>query len=238
MRLARKLFLLAAMAIAALAMTASTASAQIEVLHEDGGDHCDPVTVEAGHNVHGGCHIEFSSVVDIPLHAYIPAKTTISNCEVYLSGRVDEEGEGYVELIVLEPPHAGGVPCTREACDEMTGTPPHPDLLWPFHIREEGAGHEEVEAEFCLRANTTAEGSAGNWCDVHLPFQDEGAHQYEIGSSDPDGTGTEVFCENNPSPPAPPGYDGNHDILPFPISIEAHLRSDPAGEEDVEVIHF
>ena len=226
MRIARKLFLLTAMALTALAMTATTASAQIEVLEEDEGHHCPAVTINV-HHVEGGCHIEFFSVVDIPLHAYIPAKTTISSCEWYLEGRVDENGEGYIDRIILEPPHAGAVPCTRQACDELTGTQPHPDLPWPFHIREEGVGHEELEMEICLRAGD--EGNTGNWCELHLGFQNEGGHQYEIGGP------VESFCENNPNNP---GYDGNHAFLPFPISFEAHLRSDPAGEEDVEVIHF
>ena len=223
MRIARKLFLLAIMALAALAMTASSANAQFEVSEEtDGVGHCDPIVVESETDVHGGCHVEFSSEgTGIPLHAYVPAKVTISNCEVNLEAQIDEEGEGYVTAISLTPPHGGAVPCTRAACD-TTASEQH---LWPFHIREHGPGDEEVEAVFCLRDASTAPGTAGNECEIHLQFSAlPGEHQYEIGD------GTETFCENNPPNPT------THDDLPAPTSIEAHLISTD-DTENVEIVH-
>lgn len=229
MRLARKLFLLAGMALATLAMTASSASAQIEVLTEPQADHCPAITA-VGHNVSGGCHILFESTVDIPLHAYIPQKVTVSNCEVNLEGVIDENGEGYVTNATLDPPHAGAVPCTREACDEQIPDP-HPTIPWPFHVVEHGAADEEVEAEFCLQGINTE--GPGNWCHVHLEFTEIGDHAYELGHLDGPGDPTEVFCENNPGT----GYTGPHALTPAPTSIEPHLETDPQGGHDAEIVH-
>jgi hypothetical protein len=216
------------MAVTALAMTASSASADehelpVEVSNEATTDHCSAVTI-VGHHVEGGCHVDFVSPAgtDIPLHAYIPNRTTISNCEVYLEGQVDENGEGYVTEAILSPPHNPGVPCTRTACDEEE--PSHEMLPWPFHIREHGPDNEEVEATFCLRDNDPElpEGTQGIECEVHLEFTDLGNHQYEIGHA------TETFCENNAPNPT------THPTTPVPVSVEVHLIS---GPERVEVAH-
>jgi hypothetical protein len=223
MRLARKLFLLTAMAVTALAMTASSASAQIEVSNEITTEHCSAVSLMPNHIVEGGCHIDFVSPEgeNIPLHAYIPAKTTISDCEVELEGQVGENGEGYVTEAILHDPHPGALaPCTRTACDEAD----HKMRPWPFHIREHGPGNEEVEATFCLRDNDPdlPEGTQGIQCEVHLEFTDLGNHQYEIGHA------TETFCENNAPNPT------THPTTPVPVSVEVHLIS---GTERVEVAH-
>lgn len=208
-----------------------TSPGSIEVLNEDGGEHCPRITISV-HTIGNGCHVEFFSTVDVAFHVYVPNKTTVFNCEVSLAGRIDENGVGYFDVVVLDPPHAGPVPCPRTACDEAA--PSHAAILWPFHIREHGVGDEEIRLEFCLRGISDPEGTPGSWCDIRLAFADRGGHVYEVGGLDAPGDPTEVFCENSP---ANPGYAGDHAILPFPLSIEAHLESDPQGEEDVEVIH-
>jgi hypothetical protein len=222
MSLARKLFLLAAMTLTALAVTASSASAQIEVSNEATAEHCSAVTLMPNHTVEGGCHVDFVSPpgTDIPLHAYIPAKTTISNCEVELEGRVGENGEGYVTEAHLEPPHGGPVPCTRVACDEADD---HSMIPWPFYIREHGPAGEEVEMTFCIRDLKAGEGEPGVECELHLEFTGRGAHRYEIGHA------TETLCENNP-----PNNPTTHPTVPAPVSFEVHLIS---GLERVEVVH-
>jgi hypothetical protein len=226
MRLARKLLLLAAtaltaLAMTALAMTAGAASAKIEFLNEATGTHCGTVTV-VGHHVEGGCHVGFASPpgTDIPLHAYIPDKLTIGNCEWSIEGQIDTNGVGYVTDAVLSSPHSGSVPCTRAACDEAE--PSHEMLPWPVQFHEQGPGDEVLEGTFCLRDSSAAEGTTGAECEVHLELTDFGNHQYELGHA------TEVFCENNlPN-------RTTHPTLSFPVSIEPHLVS---GEETLEIPH-
>jgi hypothetical protein len=214
------------MAITALAMTATTASAQLEVHNETGGTDCGEVTI-VGHDVTGGCHIDFVSPTgtNIPLHAYTPGKLTISNCEVALEGQVGENGEGYVTEAILTQPHDSPIPCTRTECDEVETPEIHHMIPWPFHIEEHGPGNEEVEATFCLRDITAEEHDLGVECEVHLEFEEEaGEHNYEIGHA----TNNEEFCENNPPNPT------THRTPQAPVSVEAHLIS---GGEGVEVIH-
>jgi hypothetical protein len=220
MRLARKLFLLAAMTLTAMAMSVSAASAQIEVQNESGTTECGLWLIVINHAVNSRCHVEFVSPpgTDIPLHAYIPAKTTISSCELYLEGQIEEGGEGYATQAQLDAPHGGATPCTRAACDEANGTM----IPWPFHIGEHGPSAEDLEMTLCLRDSSTAPGTLGIECEVHLAFTDLGDHQYELGHA------TEVFCENNP----PNGT--LHPTLQFPVSIEPHLVS---GQEGIEVVH-
>jgi hypothetical protein len=231
MRFARKLFLLTAMAVTAFALTAGSASAQEtpKTALTEAGDPCGTVTL-VGHDAQGGCHVTFQSdVTGIPLHAYIPAKTTISNCDVDLEGRIGTNGEGWIDEITLT--NTGiGVPCTRTECDEPAGPNHNQDNPWPFHVVEHSSGEEEVEAVFCLRPANTIEGTAGNRCEVHLEFTDLGGHNYEAGHLA--GAGREAFCENNP----PNGT--THPTLPFPLSIEGHLTT--VGTEEagtVEIVH-
>ena len=216
MRLARKLFLLAAMAITALAMTAGTANAQIEVLDEPTGEHCGTVTTPTAHTAAGGCLVEFQSEEEIPLHAYIPGKVTLSDCEVHITARIGEDGEGYVTKALLTEEPGSDVPCTRTPCDEAE--PSHAELLWPIHLRE-AAGEESIEATFCLRPITDpdVEGQGNTPCTVHLEVTDLGNHDYEIGHSP-----SESFCE--------PG-------LPFPVSLESLHFLYEEGSDKIEIIH-
>lgn len=235
MRLARKLFLLGAMALAALALAASPASAQFEVTDEVTEEHCGAITVD-NHDVTGGCHVEFEGI-DIPLNAYIPAKATISNCEVNLEGQIDENGEGYADEATFDTPDVPtGVPCSRAPCDEDTGAGDEM-VPWPFHLVEHGASDEEIQAEFCLRTITSGEGGPRTWCDIELEFTNRGQHRYEIGHLVGPNDGAEVFCSNNPN--ANPPYTGPHPVLMFPVSIDPHFvtHGEASGTEDVEIIH-
>ena len=231
MRLTRGLPLHVAAMLATLATAANPASAKTEVIEEDDGAHCAAVNVVT-HQVAGGCHLAFASPIDVTFHAYIPAKTTIFSCELQLEGRIDENWEGYFTEAAFDPPHAGGpVPCMRVACDEPSGAM----IPWPFHIREDAPGHEELETEFCIRAASAGAGGAGSTCDVHLDFADLGEHLQELGRIDGAGDPAEELCENSPTNP---GYTGIHTILPVPLSIEAHLETTSVEGGGVELFHF
>lgn len=231
MFLARRLLRLAAAVLATMAFTGGSASAKFEFMAEAGTSHCSSISV-VGHEVSGGCNLEFASIANIPLHAYIPGKVTISNCEWYVRASLDESGEGYVNEVILDPPHDGTVPCTRTACDEVeVADATHPIIAWPFHLREHGAGGEELEMEFCLRLTSAAEGTSGAWCDIHLEFRSIGAHTNELGRLDAPADPAEVFCENNPGT----GYPGPHALTPAPTSIEPHLQT--IGTDSFEFFH-
>ena len=218
MRSARKLFLVAAMAIAALAMTAGPASAQVEVL-EEGNEHCPAVVVESAHVVHGGCHFEFESTGEVPFFAFVPGVGTVQlfNCEFHLEARIGEDGAGYITQAVMTSHPAPSFPCTRTPCDEAA--PSHEEFLWPIQINEV-SGQESIEVTFCLRPVTGSEGESNTPCEVHLPDADLGNHDYELGAAG----STQYHCE------VAPGID---------VWIEnAHfVYEEGSDEEKIEIVH-
>jgi len=210
MRLARTLLMLGAVSLLALAMTAGSASAQLEVHSEPGGDGCGEVTL-VGHAVSGGCHVEAESLGTVTLYAYVPAKVAISACDVYAEGYVGQDGSGYITESHLTAPSTGSVPCTRRPCDEANGTM----IPWEAHIDEPAPAEESVEATFCIRSVPSAPGTPGSSCTVHLPLFSIGTHDWEVGNS------SEYFCEVS---------------QPFPVSIEGDFGAVPDGER-AEVVH-
>jgi hypothetical protein len=168
MRLARKQFLLTAMTITALVLTVTAANTQVEVIAEDGG-HCPPVSLSpTGHNVTGGCDIEYRSERHIPLVAYVPNPVVVSNCRVHLSALVGENGAGYVTAALLsdETPPANP-PCTRFHSMKM-GPGSSKMLPWPLQIEENAPEQESIETEFCLRTIASGEDGAQTRCRLHL----------------------------------------------------------------------
>lgn len=223
MRLARKLVLFAVMALMTLAMTASTASAQIEVLDEETDEHCSEVTLGEAHSVIGGCHIEYQSTGEIPFFTNIPGTGIVQlwSCEFHFEARLDESGAGYVSRAVLTSPPQPSFPCPRTPCDEPT----HEELPWPMHL-EEVAGEETLELTLCLRpieGPYEPEGQGNTPCTVHFEVEDLGGHNYEIGHPGE----AEAHCE-------PGGW-------PFDVWFEnAHFlnEEDPAtSTEDIEILH-
>jgi hypothetical protein len=210
------------MAITALALTATTANAQIEVLEEDGPGHCTAVSLSpTGHVVSGGCPIEYRSEHHVPLVAYTPAPVIVSNCNVHLSARIGENGAGYVTAASLtaetvNPPVPG---CTRAACDENGPVGASAMLPWPVQITETAAGVETVDATFCLRTISSLEGGPQTHCGVHLPYTSPVTHDNEVGDN------AEYFCE----------------VAAIPTSIRnLHLINEVSATEsteDIEVIH-
>jgi hypothetical protein len=208
MRLARKLFLLATMAIAALALSAGAASAEVpvEVSDEITGEHCPAVSPTSGpppgHVVTGGCVVEFQSTEHIPLVVYTPSPIVLFACNWHFTARVGETGEGFVTAMTFTdevPPT--NPPCTRRPCDEANGT----QLPWPLHIIEHAPGDEEAETELCFRTLSSGPGGPQSRCELHFEFNEIADHQHEIGH-DP----SEEFCEVSPAPPAPVSFRNAH----------------------------
>lgn len=203
MRLVRKLLMLGAMSASAIALTAGSASAQLEVHSEPGGEGCGEVTLE-DHVVSGGCHIEAESLGTVKLYAYIPSMPPIvvSACDIYAEGFVGQDGSGYVAEVDFMAPSSGMVPCTRQACDEANETM----LPWPASI----VGGT-IEMTFCVRAVNSQPGT-GLPCEVHLPLSDSGSHDWLIGD------GTEYFCESFEE--APLAIDGEYTTVPEGEKVE------------------
>jgi hypothetical protein len=174
MRIARKLFLLALVAVAAMAFAASTASAQgIEVLHEDapGQPHCgDGITQE-------GCLIHAEGEILLGGHVF-GIEATVSNCHVEMEAHIEGDGGISVESVVLTD-HPGVDDCVRQPCQ----------LPWLGNGEEddpEGSG-EVVHAIFCIEP---VGGGTDQVCDVEVPLATTGDHQYHLLFDDLPGTGT------------------------------------------------
>lgn len=216
MLLARRVILLAAIGAATFAMTASAASAQIEVLHED-GEHCEPVEL-LQHLATGGCFVELKSTGEVPLYANLPGVgvVALSNCEWHLLARIGEDGAGWVFWARLTGHPAPSVPCLREPCDEFP--PSHVELMWPLQI-EESNGQATLELTYCTRHLSTPEGEGHIACRLHIPVSDLGNHEIELGT---EGGSVESHCE--------PG-------LPFDVWVtNAHFRYE-VDSDRIEIVH-
>ena len=187
MRLARKLAILTAMAMAAMALTATSASA-VEVSSEPGGVHCTATVLMSNHSVEGGCKIRAVSEEETKVQAQIAPGVwfTVSSCEDQFEAAMGESGEGYLYNATTSG-HAAGDPCTRTQCDEgEAGATPHAKMPW--HLRLNST--TSMEVRFCLRTNNTAEGTAGTTCHTNVAVSISPTHRYEF-SAKPS------VCENN-----------------------------------------
>ncbi len=183
MRLAIRLLVLVATALAVVAIGSPSASAQGEVSAETTSDHCSAVTLSAGHTVAGGCRIRVVSESELILQAFVGGFgwLTISTCEAQVEAALGEDGAGYVYDAVLTPHQ--GPPCTRRPCDETTGA----QLPWPLLVT---AG--SLEITYCLRTVFDPPGAAGTWCHMEVPLATDG-HQVELTTTGASGSGA---CEN------------------------------------------
>ena len=186
MRNVRKVVLLAAMALEAMALGASSASAQVTVSAEP-GTACPAVT-NVGHDPAGGCAIHAVSVGTANLFQHITtpvvAEVLFSECANEFDAVVDGAGTGYIFNQSLTPV-AGQGPCGIQPCDEAeTGATPHEDLPWPVRVEEGAANQFTLHVVFCTRLNsaTTGEGT-GNPCEVRIPITRTEApqHHYRFG---------------------------------------------------------
>jgi hypothetical protein len=159
MSIARKLVLLAGMALAALALTASTASAEnrpVEVINEHiedpAQDNCAPCTIHAA----GEATIS-TSVGGAP----------VSRCLDEFAGTINHNALGEVRW--TGGPH-GAPGCTVTNCAELA------EQHWPILGGHEEAGREFVIVEFCLRGTTPID----LHCTAEVPIVHIGNHDYTL----------------------------------------------------------
>lgn len=175
MRLARKLALLATMAIAALALTATSASAQIEVIDTNSQQHCSPGPVHCEVLAHG----EVGTVIQA--HLLSGPEVTTSVCEDEFEAEINEDGEGQIEHQILTGASCPNKPC--EATSQISGDG-HP---WPVHLREDPVtGEESLAVHFCLEP---AGGGTQSECEINVHLDETAPSDYEFVAGDETCTG-------------------------------------------------
>jgi hypothetical protein len=148
MRFARKLFMLALLALAAMALGASSAAADgaVEVLEESSQDHCGEVHIEE-HLTEGGCEVlVHNASTHIQLIRHIPGTGEViaEQCDNNYRINIGEDGEGYVNDFHASNPggETAGCGSTVTACDQEEDESHEP---WPIHIEETGDPEDELE---------------------------------------------------------------------------------------------
>jgi hypothetical protein len=193
MRLARKLFLLLAMALTALAMSATTASADTPVeVHDETGTHCgDPDPCEI--------HVVGESL----LHVTGVPTFVVSQCEDEFVAEIYEDGTGHITDLT-------GINHNAQACAtvQCNGVGESPDEIeWEFTTEETGPEQEELQTRFCLDARDDPD-AIGNHCDADVRIEEDPLvdHQYTFHLNEPCPNGLTVV--------------GEWDIEGSPIEIE------------------
>ena len=198
MHFARSLLLLVMTALAAMALSATTASAQlIEVHHEETGNHCGDVTV-TDHEADGECLIVAHDVqsphLPFPGVLLSAGGTTLSVCHNEFEGYVGEDGSGSITHQTLDdvvfPPILPPDSCQVTPCVEIGGG----QEPWPLQVREE-AGAEILRTTFCVNNMD---------CTIDVRIIQTG-HHYNFRAEDSpclEGTGVEVTgrWESEPAP--------------------------------------
>lgn len=155
MRNLRKLFMVAALAVVAMAFAAPSASATlpVELMDElNGGAHCPAVDEDDGEAT-GGCHRSVRSNSVLLIQHRSTGDVVAADCINTYELRVDENGEGWIDDQVLAPGTAncgvagvvGGITVCTTAPD-----PGGEEPLWHINIEHDGNGVEEAVAEFCI----------------------------------------------------------------------------------------
>jgi len=164
MSIARKIVLLIAMALAAMALTATTASAQetdVRIVDEVTGLDCEPCVV----------HIRGESRI-----LAVPPGVPVSTCNDEFNARLVAGGTGEIEWDG-EAHVAPG--CNTSNCLGSPGFNPH----WIVNnIGELGNGVEHTNVNFCLRAGANEIPCVGEvLIQEHLPAR---SHEYEFRTAD------------------------------------------------------
>jgi hypothetical protein len=163
MRIARKVFLLCAMALVAMALGASTASADSPIeVQTEAGVHCNPCVVTAT----GESHLNLFG-------------GRVSTCEDTFTAEVFEDGTGHIAYVnenhhvTIPPPPTA---CTRIACNGVGE--PQTERTFDITSAEETAPNQgQMLVDFCLDASSSP-GGTGTHCTADVLVNDLGNHDY------------------------------------------------------------
>jgi hypothetical protein len=208
MRLARKLVLLVAMALAAMALTAGAANAQEEPVEvTDEVTHCSLNTANCA------VHVEGTSSLQLVLFGV--NQGVISACTDEFVAQLGENGAGNITSYTN---NAGpSSPCTRIKCNEVGED-------WPITNTGEYTGAQADEGHltvrFCLDAADNP-GGAGTHCNAEIQVENHGNHKYGFRANN-------VHCVLIP---------GVAEVY-LNGTWESEATPDPAeGQTDIEIIH-
>jgi hypothetical protein len=217
MRFARKLALLAMLAIAATALATPSAFAQTEPelhnqapriaasqeIHGATDAACPAVTPNPPPAVSptttaGGCRLHFAAPLVI-LTAHLSAGGTevtvgFATCSWEFDLRIDPDGEGWISHQEFTPGASGT--CTRRACGQLNPPASEGRAYTAYMQEREIAGQgarEEVVIVFCTQ---NLDGTGGGHCEITVPISQPSLHRYRFTAVDVSGHGTAFpHCE-------------------------------------------
>jgi hypothetical protein len=207
MRIARKLTLLATLAIAATALAAPTAFAQTEPeshnqtprilvaqeVHAANDIACPaiaptPPPLVSPTVTSGGCRVHYSAT-GLLISAHLSAGGTevpITTCDFEFDLRLDSAGEGWLS----HQEFTGGAACTRRACGQIT-PPTSEGRAWTVYMQEtEIAGQGPRENMVFLFCTEALDGSGASHCELTIPISQTATHRYQFTATDVSGHGT------------------------------------------------
>jgi len=224
MRNARKVLLLAVMALAAMAVAAQSASAALSIANETAGGACPAVSI-SGSQPAGGCLIHAKGEAELRKHVF-GVESHITTCTNEYHGRVSSTGSGWIFEQVLTNDAAAADPnCTRQPCKVNGEATP-----WKADGFEGAANNNPEPFTEWLTTNFCVEpigGGTDETCEIDVGFNETVNHRYEFGH---EGAGTAAEMSS-------------HGVSGFRCEIIGHWAGETGGTEDgasevnVEVNH-
>jgi hypothetical protein len=177
MRFARRLFVLAVAAVAAMAFASpALAQTEVEVSTEPGAEHCPAVTMAGeGHGISGGCLMHATSVGQV---VFFNGGSPIMACSSEFEARVDEFGHGYIYDQVFTGPQ-----CIIEPCTEDPPTDNEQEE-WEFQIDEpNGSSAESERLTFAFCISPVGDMATKVRCELEIGTTDLDDHDYRFATS-------------------------------------------------------
>ncbi len=173
MRLSRKLVLIAATALAAMAMAAGSASAQeepVNVFNEPSGTPCSFAAGNCFHHVVG--------VSVLTTHVF-GAESQASGCNDEFVARLDANGTGTIPTYTNDAPT---FPCTRIKCNGVGEAPA--EATWPVtNTGEYTAASQTLDGHLTVRLcldHVLDPNSIGVHCTAEIDFDATATHRYRF----------------------------------------------------------
>ena len=216
MRTARRFTLLVMLAIAATALTARSAFAQVgepelhnqtprvlaaQEVHAANDIVCPAVTPTPPPALSptvtaGGCRLHFSAP-NVVLTAHLSAggtEVTVSSCNWEFDMRLDSAGEGWISHQELTQGTQGT--CARRVCGQLT-PPTSEGRAWTVYMQEtEVAGQGPSESVVIHTCTEALDGTGASHCELTIPVSQPATHRYRLTANDASAHGA-VFphCE-------------------------------------------
>jgi hypothetical protein len=189
-----RIWLAALGALAAVMLTASSASAQVSVTKEPGGLPCGTPLVSS-HEASGGCevHVVSTELVDLEVFG-----ATVSRCNNEFEAQLGSTGSGWLTHQTLTGAECAVVPCAEAG----GGVTP-----WPAQLAELGASLF-LTVTFCVQGSQTTN------CTVTVPAILNAHTGLSFSGESPElncaGTGGLVQVHGNWTTEANPGVEISH----------------------------